>query len=124
MATDKGKIPITYEVMSAGSALVERVVVEGMPMETIFYLDGPRLLLTHYCLLGNQPRMQARAYNPATGELAFEFLDATNLASPGAAHMHNVTLHFVDADHLVNDWQLFEDGHLKSTEHFQAARVK
>ena len=93
-------------------------------METIYYLDGSRLLLTHYCMLGNQPRMEARSYNAETGELRFEFLDATNLASPNAAHMHNVTLHFVDGDHVTGDWQFFVDGQLKRTDTIQLTRMR
>jgi hypothetical protein len=75
-------------------------------------------------MLGNQPRMQAQAYNPETGELRFEFLDATNLASPEAGHMHNATFHFVDDNHLVAEWQFFENGKLKTTEHFPYVRVR
>ena len=68
-------------------------------MMTVYYLDGDRLLLTHYCMAGNQPRMQARAFNPETGEVDFEFLDATNLA-PGGGHMHNAKFRVADNDHL------------------------
>lgn len=123
--TETAKIRVTYELVGGGSALVERDTAENMPpMETVYHLDGSRLMLTHYCMLGNQPRMQARAFNPATGELKFEFLDVTNLASPGAAHMHNVALRFVDADRLASQWQLFENGRLKSTESFELTRVR
>ena len=34
--------------------------------------------------------MQARAFNPETGEVDFEFLDATNLA-PGGGRMHSAS---------------------------------
>ena len=123
--TDKGTMRVSYEVIAGGTAVVEREAMEGMPaMQTIYHLDGSRLLLTHYCMLGNQPRMEARAYDPESGELKFEFLDATNLASPGALHMHDVTLHFVDADHLTGDWLAFEDGKLKNKESFHLERVK
>ena len=123
--TDRGTIRATYEVIAGGSAVVERTFVENMPvMETIYHPDGARLLLTHYCMLGNQPRMQARAFDPATGELRFEFLDATNLASPAAEHMHNATLRLIDANHFAGEWQLFENQHLKSTENFQFVRVR
>jgi|SRR5579872_4510003 len=124
LKTEKENIRVTYEVIANGSAVVEREVVENTPMETIYVLDGSRLLLTHYCMLGNQPRMEARAYNAEAGELKFEFLDATNLANPNAPHMHNVTLHFVDADHLTNDWQFFVDGKLKKTDSIQLTRVR
>lgn len=123
--TEMGKVTLTYELIANGSALVERDAFENMPaMETVYHLDGNRLLLTHYCMLGNQPRMQARSFDPATGEIRFEFLDITNLASPGAAHMHNVTLRIADADHLTGEWQGFENGALKSTDKAQFTRVK
>ena len=122
--TDKEPLRIHYEVISGGSAVVERVVVDKMPMETIYHLDGARLLLTHYCMLGNQPRMEAKDYDPETGELRFEFLDATNLSDPGAPHMHNAKFQFVDADHVTADWEFFEGGKYKSTEHFEFTRVE
>src|SRR5215469_17347143 len=56
-----GKARVTYELVSGGSVLVGHEKVENMPeMMTVYYLDGKRLLLTHYCMLGNQPRMQAQ----------------------------------------------------------------
>src|SRR5690349_4484997 len=83
--TDKGKVRLSYEVISGGNAVAERETGAQMPeMLTVYHLDGNRLLLTHYCAAGNQPRMEATAFDPQTGELRFKFLDATNLASPGA----------------------------------------
>ncbi|HEY1241795.1 MAG TPA: hypothetical protein VGF16_14625 [Bryobacteraceae bacterium] len=122
--TDNGNYHVTYELIAGGSALVERELAGNMTMETVYYLDGSRLLLTHYCMLRNQPRMQARKFDPATGEVAFEFLEVTNLSTPGAAHMHNATIRIVDKDHLTSAWQMFEDGRLKSTENFQFTRVR
>src|SRR5690348_4435024 len=71
--TEKETFRITYEVISSGSAVVERTAVGDTSMETIYHLDGSRLLLTHYCMLGNQPRMEAKAFDPVAGELRFEF---------------------------------------------------
>jgi hypothetical protein len=122
--TDRGTIRATCEVIAGGSAVVEREMPQNMPvMQTVYYLDGSRLLLTHYCMLGNQPRMEATAFNPETGELKFEFLDITNL-SPGALHMHSGTFHFVDADHLLGEWQFYEKGQLSLTEKFGFTRVR
>jgi hypothetical protein len=93
-------------------------------MLTVYYMDGKRLLLTHYCMAGNQPRMEARAFNAATGELQFEFLDATNLADAAAGHMRNATLRFVDDNHIAADWRFYESGKLKMTSSAQLARVR
>lgn len=119
---------LQYEVISGGSAVVERFVNDkmgsGNAMVTVYYLDGGRLLLQHYCMAKNQPRMLAESFNPASGELRFHFLDATGLASPSDGHMHNATFHFVDADHISEDWQFFENGKPKFTETMQLTRVR
>lgn len=123
--TDKGKVRLTYEVISGGNAVAEHESGAQMPeMLTVYHLDGNRLLLTHYCAAGNQPRMEATAFDPQTGELRFKFLDATNLASPSTGHMQNVTLHFVDNNHVSAEWQFFENGQPKFTESAQYTRVR
>jgi hypothetical protein len=127
-ATDGKKSHTHYEVVSGGSAVVERFVDDTIgaanAMETVYYLDGDRLLLTHYCMAHNQPRMQAESFDPATGELRFAFLDATGLASPATGHMHNVSFRFADANHFNADWQFFQDGKPKMTESIQYTRVR
>jgi hypothetical protein len=123
--TQMGKAHLSYELTGAGTALVERDTAEKMPgMLTVYHLDGGRLILTHYCMAGNQPRMQARLFNPETGELQFQFLDITNLASPGAGHMHNANFRFVDHDHFETEWQFYENGKPKTAETFQYTRVR
>ncbi|HYM13180.1 MAG TPA: hypothetical protein VEU62_20735 [Bryobacterales bacterium] len=123
--TSMGKARLTYQVIAGGTAVVERETAEQMPeMLTVFHLDGSRLLLTHYCLAGNQPRMEARSFDVKSAELAFRFLDATNLASKDTGHMHNARIRFVDADHVTTSWDFYESGRLKNTETFQYFRVK
>ena len=123
--TRMGKAHLSYELMAGGTALVEKESAEKMPaMLTVYHLDGQRLLLTHYCMAGNQPRMQARGFNAETGELEFQFLDATNLAGPGAGHMHSAKFRFVDNDHLATQWEFYENGQPKMTETAQDTRVR
>src|ERR1700693_1228226 len=115
--TRMGKAHVSYELIAGGTALVERETAEKMPaMLTVYHLDGDRLLLTHYCMAGNQPRMQARSFKPASGSLQFQFLDATNLGGAGAGHMHSAKFRFVDSDHLSTEWEFYENGQRKSTE--------
>ena len=123
--TDQGKSRLVYEVIAGGSSVTEREVDEKMPeMLTVYYLDGNRLLLTHYCMAGNEPRMEAKTFDSQNGELRFQFLDAANLASPNTGHMHNTTLHFVDNNHISTEWQFFENGQQKFTERAQYTRVR
>lgn len=121
--TPHGKAHLTYELTGGGSALVEHEHMDKMPdMLTVYYLEGDRVLLTHYCMAGNQPRMQARALD-TTGELAFQFLDGTNLAN-GAGHMHNASLRFVDESHFTAQWQFYENGKPKFSENTKYTRIR
>jgi len=104
-----------YELVSSGTALLERLGGDehagmGMEMITVYHPDGDRLVMTHYCSANNQPRMRAE---PVTGEveaLRFTFLDATNLASPDAGHMHSLVMTFHDPDSFTQEWTWRENG--------------
>lgn len=120
-----GKSHLSYELIAGGTALVERFSSPQMPsMLTVYTLDGQRLLLTHYCMAGNQPRMVAQPYDAAARELKFEFLDAGNLADPAAGHMHNARFRFMDANHFTSEWDFYENGKRKLTETEQYTRVR
>src|SRR5580693_4756802 len=56
-------VQVTFRSTAGGSALMSEIHGHGPEnMVTMFHMDGPnRLLLTHYCGAGNQPRMQATA---------------------------------------------------------------
>jgi len=122
--TKMGKAHLSYELIAGGTALVERETHENMPaMLTVYHLDGDRLMLTHYCMAGNQPRMRMEAFNPETGEVQFQFQDATNL-SPNGGHMHDAKLRLTDSDHLAAEWEFYENGQRKMTESAQYIRVR
>jgi hypothetical protein len=100
---------VTYQVVSGGSVVMERQNDEQMI--TMYYLDGNNLMLTHYCMANNQPRMKASEMNGKN--LEFQFVDASNL-SDGAGHMHNMTLTMEDANHIQEDWKWSQMGKLES----------
>jgi hypothetical protein len=102
---------VTFRDTSGGSALMSEIHGHGSEdMISMFYLDGPtRLLLTHYCGVGNQPRMQATA-SPDGKTFTFDFLDATNLATNDAGHMQRVVFTIVDANHHTEDWTFADHG--------------
>jgi hypothetical protein len=94
---------IRYRLISADTGLVEEFGDPAkQPTQTVFHLDGDRVLATHYCAQGNQPRLRLRAGSSAD-VLVFDFLDATNLRSAADSHLVRLTLRWGDADHLVRE---------------------
>lgn len=86
--TDQGwSFPAEFRLTAAGSVLVETWNMSPRRQSmTVYHRDGAHLIATHYCPLGNQPRLR---YRPGSGNrLAFEFLDATNLPDPSQEHLH------------------------------------
>jgi len=75
----------------------------------MFNLDGDRLLMTHYCAVGNQPRMVAGP-SPDGKTFTFSFLDATNLATPDASHMNHLVISRLDANHHTEEWVYNDHG--------------
>ncbi|HUO35048.1 MAG TPA: hypothetical protein VMU43_08645 [Candidatus Acidoferrum sp.] len=91
-------------------------------MVTLFTADGDRIALTHYCSMGNQPRMETSAVNAETSLFAFDFMGATNLAHPTDLHMNQLTLRIIDPDHISETWVAVVGG--KSTPYtFQYTRM-
>jgi hypothetical protein len=88
------------KVTSAGSA-VQETLFPGQPHEmvSIYYRVGADLVMTHYCALGNQPRMKADPKSPSN-QIHFEFAGGTNLDPAKDKHMHEGTITFVDDDHI------------------------
>jgi hypothetical protein len=66
--------------------------------------------------------MQAR-YDRAKNEIAFGFVDATNLTSSDATHMHNVTIRFVDDHQIETAWQLYQKGKATGVERARYTRI-
>jgi len=116
--SDGQEVTMTYSLVSGGTALMAAGVHDSMV--TMYALDGNRLLLTHYCSMGNQPRMSA-SLSPDGKALEFTFVDATNLSGPQAGHMHHAVFTFVDANHYTEEWTFTQDGQSK-TEHFDLHR--
>lgn len=78
----KSKMPpvrISFRVISSGSALMETVHMGENQMITMYAPDGDKVVVTHYCDGGTQPRMKqtsGQAGAPAD-EVKFDFLDVT-----------------------------------------------
>jgi hypothetical protein len=114
-------LKVSFRLTAGGSAIMSEIEGHGEDMISMFHLDGDRLILTHYCAAGNQPRMVASA-SPDGKTIAFEFLDATNLASPESGHMHRVVFSMPDNDHHTEEWVFRQGGKDAPHQLFELAR--
>ena len=108
-----GAVEVSNRITAGGSAVMSEIKInmhgKSEDMISMINMDGDRLLLTHYCSAGNQPRMQA-ALSPDGKSITFSFIDATNLASPDAPHMKSVTFNFIDENHHTEEWRFAMQG--------------
>jgi hypothetical protein len=101
-------LQVTFRLTAGGSALMSEIHGHGPGnMITMFHMDGDRLLMTHYCGAGNQPRMKVISSDAKS--VSFEFFDGTNIG-PGDGHMQHVTFTQADADHHVEEWVFLDHG--------------
>ena len=110
-AADGRAVRVDFRVTAGGSAVMSEIKGDGPEnMISMFHLDGPnRLLMTHYCGAGNQPRMQG-SVSPDGKTITFTFIDATNLAAPDAGHMQRMVLTMIDENHHTEEWVFADHG--------------
>jgi len=115
---------LTYTVVSNGSVVMEHLLpAKESEMITMYSVDGDRLVVTHYCAMGNQPTMQTDPLKAATGKYDFKFVRLGGAKSPDEAHMAALTLTILDKDHITQVWT-FDDHGKSMTDTFAYTRVK
>lgn len=90
---------------------------------TMLYVDGDRLLLTHYCdFAKNRPRMVAMLSSDGK-KVEFDFLDVSGGTKRG--YMQHAVFNFIDADHHTEDWTYMAPGEKAGhTAHIYLYRTK
>lgn len=116
-------VQATLRVTSMGNALMHEMTGARRPDDpiTMLYLDGDRLLLTHYCDAGNRPRMVGKM-SPDGKTVEFDFLDVSGSTQYG--HMHRAVFTFLDANHHTEDWTYMNPGDKPVHAHIDLQRAK
>jgi hypothetical protein len=116
-------LQVSFRVTSNGSAIMSEISTPE-DMITMFHLDGDRLMMTHYCGAGNQPRMVG-VMSPDGKTLRFNFLDATNVLRTQPGHMEQLVLTMIDPNHHTEEWSFQgQDGKVQHHETFDLQRQK
>jgi hypothetical protein len=115
VAADKDGKPTDQVVsvvkVTAAGTCVHETLFPGSPHEmvSVYHRDGADLVMTHFCALGNQPRMKADPKAPAN-QLRFLFAGGSNLDPAKDKHMHEGTLTIIDDDHIEWSGVCWEGG--------------
>jgi len=117
---------VSYKIIAGGSVVVG-TSFDAHPNETMmtmYHLDGERLMLTHYCVAKNQPRLVATNFSEDGSTLTFTFLDGTNLPSRDKGHMDKCVIKFLDNDHFTSQWTWYQNGKESWMEKIKLERLK
>lgn len=121
-STGKGKVASIWKVTSGGSAVIETVFPgSSHEMVSVYTREGESIVMSHYCAMGNQPRMRARPDGSDT--LRFVFDGGGNIDAARDMHMHEGVVRFTGEHTLLSEWQTWTGG--KPGEHravFDVAR--
>ena len=113
--TAQEKFRISYRFISRDTALVETFGdPSGNVTETVYHPDGDRIVATHYCSQGNQPRSRLLPVE-ADSILRFEFIDATNLHSESDSHLVRMAFTMGDGNRLVRTEDYAQGGEVESS---------
>ncbi|MBL8757754.1 MAG: hypothetical protein JNK35_04900 [Phycisphaerae bacterium] len=108
-ADGKKQVAIVSKVTSAGSVYCETMFPgSDHEMTNMFHMDGDDMVITHYCAMGNQPRMRCKGES-APGVFVFTFDQGTNV-SKGQPYMGHLKLTIVDKDTIKHEWESLVDG--------------
>src|SRR4051812_18564790 len=111
---------LTFRPTAGGSAVMETMnAASDHEMLNVYTEDEKGVLLTHYCLMGNQPRMRLTSIKD--GVMTFEYVDAGNLKSRDEAHMDGLVI-TVKGDHMTQDWSMYADGKVTGHHVFELKR--
>ena len=99
--------------MIAAGSVVMGTSFDAHPNETMItmiHMDGDKLMLTHYCVAKNQPRMVASSVSKDGSRITFEFLDGTNMADRDKGHMDKAVFRFESDERFTSQWTWYQDG--------------
>ena len=101
-----------FRLTANGSALSETMFPgDAHEMLNVFHADGDRVLMTHYCGAGSQPRLEVAPAGEGDG-LLLKFDSITNLPSPDAHFMHHAEYEWDGGDRLTTTWYASVNGEI------------
>lgn len=108
------KVSVDYKLTSGGSVVLE-TLFPGTDHEMVsaYHDQNGKLIMTHYCGMGNQPTMALKESLPT--KLKFEFIPSGGIKETTDMYMNSVELSQPSPDKLVATWTAVQNGKLAHT---------
>ena len=117
-------INVQYHLTAGGSSLIETLFPgTNEEMVSVYHDHDGQLAMTHYCMLGNQPRMKLKHAGGQSVELVFNS-DGGDIDATRDAHMHALSIEWQDRDHIIQRWTLFENGRKSDVNELVLKRIE
>jgi hypothetical protein len=117
-----GKLRTTYRTIAGGSAVLETSFPGTKnEMVSVYHLNSRgRLVMTHYCMLGNQPHCTLDTKRSTDQQLVFKFDGGENIRNT-SMHMGGMKMALTGPNTMVCSCESFKDGK-SSGEHTSTMR--
>ena len=110
-------IQVTYQLASNGSIVTEQF---GREL-SVFAMDGTALTMTHYCNVGNQPRLRLKPQS-ARDVYEFDLLEVISPMGAPADHVERVIYQFL-SDKRIDLKIIWRHPSGEETEHYLLERL-
>ena len=109
--------------LASGGTVVQETLFPETPHEMIsmYHLAGGQLVMTHYCAMGNQPRLKLDTAASTPERLVFAFDGGSNFDPAKDGHVHSGIVEW-QGDALHADWTFWADGKPSNHAVFQLRR--
>ena len=112
---DHGRIStVNYKMSCNNTVMVETWALKpGIDSLTLYHMDGDDFIATHYCPLGNQPRL---LFTGLTGvKYKFKTQSITNLTNPTHDHCRAFDFEIIDGDTIKRN-ETYAEENIETTE--------
>lgn len=117
------KMNVEYKLTSNNSVILE-TLDPGTPHEmvSVYHDLNGKLIMTHYCALGNQPIMELKSSDE--NNIFLDFAAKNNLDPKKEPHMHSLNIVFEDEDTVIQNWTHQDSSGEQQTHTLKLSRVK
>ncbi len=112
---------VNYKLTAGGNAVLETIAPgTTKEMTTVYHLENGKLVMTHYCTMGNCPKMTLK--KSSDNELSFEMKGKDGIGSLKEPHMHALDIVWKDPNHISASWIMYTDGKANPADPFVLTR--